>query len=231
MLKKTRRFHKSFVIIKNNMSENGEQVNNLRDSLNRWNESRSHNSQGFNEGAKTLFASWADSINERAQDVYQRLPMTQKDLTENPEPEWFSLSRTERLTLFVCFILGSIACFTICVFLFPVLAVQPRKFGLLWSMGSLLFVLAFGLLQGPVAYARHLTSRERLPFTLFFFGSCFLTIYFAAFAKSTLLTIPCAIVELVAVIYYGVSYFPFGGAGLRMVSSVGLNQARGVLRI
>lgn len=213
------------------MTENSQDVNNLRDSLNRWNESRSHNSQGFNEGAKTIFASWADSINERAQDVYQRLPLTQQDLTENPEPDWFSLSRTERLSLFVCFVLGSIACFTICVFLFPVLAVQPRKFGLLWSMGSLLFVLAFGVLQGPVAYMKHITSKDRLPFTAFFFVTCLLTIYFAAIAKSTLLTIPCAILELIAVIYYGVSYFPFGATGLRMISSVGINQARGALHI
>ena len=117
------------------------------------------------------------------------------------------------------------------MFLFPVLAVQPRKFGLLWSMGSLLFVLAFGVLQGPIAYMKHLTSRERLPFTVFFFTSCFMTIYFAAFTKSTLLTIPCAVLELIAVIYYAVSYFPFGGTGLRMISSIGVNQARGVLRI
>lgn len=213
------------------MSGNDSDVSNLRDSLNRWNESRNNHSQGFNEGAKTIFASWADSINERAQDVYQRLPLTQQDLTTNPEPEWFSLSRTERLSLFVCFVLGSVACFTICVFLFPVLAVQPRKFGLLWSMGSLLFVLAFGVLQGPIAYMKHLTSRERLPFTVFFFTSCFMTIYFAAFTKSTLLTIPCAVLELIAVIYYAVSYFPFGGTGLRMISSIGVNQARGVLRI
>ncbi|SCV01595.1 LANO_0F12530g1_1 [Lachancea nothofagi CBS 11611] len=203
----------------------------LRDSLNRWNENRTQHSQGFNEGAKTIFASWADSLNGRANDLYQRLPMTQQDLIQDQEPAWFSLSRTERLLLFVCFILGSIGCFTLCVFLLPVLAVKPRKFGLLWSMGSLLFVGAFGVLQGPVAYAKHITSRERLPFSVFFFTTCFLTIYFAAFRKSALLTIPCAVLELIAVIYYAVSYFPFGASGLRMVSSVGINQARGVLRI
>ncbi|SCU79094.1 LAMI_0A07294g1_1 [Lachancea mirantina] len=209
----------------------GEQVNSLRDSLNRWNESRAQNSQGFNEGAKTFLSSWAESINTRAQDVYQRLPMTQQDLVQDQEPSWFALSRMERLILFVCFLLGATGCFTLCVFLFPVLAVKPRKFGLLWSMGSLLFVSAFGVLQGPVAYLKHLSSKERLPFSIFFFTTCFLTIYFAAFQKSTVLTIPCAVLQLIAVIYYGISYFPFGGAGLRMISSVGINQARGALRI
>lgn len=207
------------------------QVNSLRDSLNRWNQSRSQNSQGFNESAKTLFSSWADSLNTRAQDVYQRLPMSRQDLVQDQEPSWFNLSRTERLLLFVCFLLGSIACFTICIFLFPVLAVKPRKFGLLWSMGSLLFVLAFGIFMGPIAYVKHLTSRERLPFSLFFFATCILTIYFAAIRKSTLLTIPCAVLELIALVYYAISYFPFGSTGIKVVSSVGINSARGALNI
>lgn len=211
--------------------DSGAQVNSFRDSLQRWNESRPQHSAGFNESAKTLFSSWADSFNNTAQDVYARLPMTRQDVEQDQEPSWFSLSRTERLLLFVCFILGSAACFTICIFLFPVLAVKPRKFGLLWSMGSLLFVLAFGVLMGPLAYVRHLTSKERLPFTVFFFGSCFLTIYFAAISKSTILTLPCAVLELIAVVYYAVSYFPFGGTGLRMMSYAGLNTARGALQI
>ncbi|AET41379.1 Sft2p Ecym_8084 [Eremothecium cymbalariae DBVPG len=208
-----------------------EQAGSLRDSLNRWNETRGQNSQGFNEGAQTLFSGWAESLNSRAQDVYQRLPMTRQDLTQSQEPEWFAMSRTERLALFACFILGSVGCFSICIMLFPMLAVKPRKFGLLWSMGSLLFVLAFGVLQGPVEYIKHLTSRDRLPFTLFFFTTASLTIYFAAFLKSSLLTIPCAILELVSVIYYAVSYFPFGTSGIRMFSAYGLNTARGALRI
>jgi len=98
-------------------------------------------------------------------------------------------------------------------------------------MGSLLFILAFGVLQGPVAYMKHLTSKDRLPFTVFFFSSCIGTIYFAAFMKSTVLTILFAFMEVVALIYYAISYFPFGRQGLSIISSIGLNQARGVLSI
>lgn len=216
-----------------NMSEEppSDQVNSLRDSLNRWNQTRQQNSQGFNESAKTLFSSWADSLNTRAHDIYQTLPVSRQDLVQDQEPSWFQLSRTERMVLFVCFLLGATACFTLCTFLFPVLAAKPRKFGLLWTMGSLLFVLAFGVLMGPLAYLKHLTARERLPFSMFFFATCFMTIYFAAFSKNTVLTITCALLELVAVIYYAISYFPFGATGLRMLSSAGVNSARGVLRI
>ncbi|EDO17912.1 hypothetical protein Kpol_1010p27 [Vanderwaltozyma polyspora DSM 70294] len=215
-------------------SENAEGT--LRDSLQRWYDTRSQNqtnagTSGLADSAKSMFSSWGESLNSTAQDVYQRLPMSNQDLLQSQEPSWFNLSRTERLLLFICCILGSIACFTLCVFLFPVLAIKPRKFGLLWSMGSLLFILAFGFFMGPVAYLKHLTSRERLPFTGFFFGTCFLTIYFAAIVKSSILTIPCAVLELIAVLYYGISYFPFGGTSLRMLSAFGVSTARGALNI
>lgn len=214
------------------MSDNDTQINQLRDSLSRWNQSRSQNSQAQNESIKTFFASWTESLNETASDLYQRLPISRQDLVQQEsEPSWFTLSRSERLILFVCFILGSVACFTLCVFLFPVLAIKPRKFALLWTVGTLLFIFAFGLLMGPMAYLKHLTSRDRLPFTGFFFGSCFMTLYFATIAKSTVGTIVGATLEVIAALYYTVSYFPMGAAGLRMLGNFGLNTARGALHI
>jgi hypothetical protein len=199
----------------------------LREQWNRW--SSSHNTAGtgaLNESAKTLFSGWAETLNNTANDVYNRLPMTQQDADSvaQQEPEWFTLSRFERLMGFIACLAGSAICFTICFLLFPVLAIQPRKFGLLWSFGSLLFVISFGLLQGPVAYFHHLTSAQRLPFTVFFFGSVILTIYFSAVLKSTILTLVSSIVEVFAIIYYTVSYFPFGAQGLRMATSVGARQ-------
>ena len=214
------------------------QINQLRESLSRWNRSNT-TSTTFGENARSFFNSWTDSITERANDMYQRLPMTTQDLSllsqnNNPndnEPSWFNLSRWERITLFICFLLGSIACFIICVFLFPVLAIKPRKFALLWTMGTLLFVLAFGVMMGPFKFLKHIVSRERLPFTSFFFISCFTTLYFAAIQKNTILTILCAAVELISVLYYIISYFPMGATSLRMLSSFGMNSARGALHI
>ncbi|KAH3679509.1 hypothetical protein WICPIJ_008610 [Wickerhamomyces pijperi] len=199
----------------------------LRDQWNQWTSSNT-TAQGnpMAESAKTLFSGWAETLNSGANDVYQRLPFTQQDADSiaNQEPEWFSLTRFERLMGFIACLLGSTACFTLSFVLFPVLALNPRKFGLLWSLGSLLFVISFGLLQGPVAYFKHLTSTQRLPFTCFFFGSVIATIYFSAILKSTILTLFSSVLEIIAVIYYTVSYFPFGAQGLRMATAVGARQ-------
>lgn len=48
-----------------------------------------------------------------------------------------------------------------------------------WSFGSVLFLASWAVLMGPVTYAKHLVSGPRLPFTLVYFGSIFLTLFSA----------------------------------------------------
>ena len=48
-----------------------------------------------------------------------------------------------------------------------------------WSVGSLLFLLSWAVLMGPLTYMRHLVSGPRLPFTAAYFGSITMTLYFA----------------------------------------------------
>lgn len=104
-------------------------------------------------------------------------------------------------------------------FLFPVLALKPTKFAFLWLMGSLLFVISFGILQGPNAYIKHLTSKDRILFTTVFFGSVLITLYCAAILKSAILTIVASVVELFAILYYIFSYFPFGATTVTWFTS------------
>lgn len=48
-----------------------------------------------------------------------------------------------------------------------------------WSFGSVLFLSSFAAMMGPMAYAQHLVSGSRLPFTAAYFGSIAMTIYFS----------------------------------------------------
>ncbi|TQS38761.1 hypothetical protein Golomagni_00727, partial [Golovinomyces magnicellulatus] len=56
---------------------------------------------------------------------------------------------------------------------------KPRKFAILWSLGSALFLASWAAMMGPWAYATHLLCRARLPFTAAYFGSIILTLYFS----------------------------------------------------
>ncbi|KAK3067702.1 protein transport protein sft2 [Teratosphaeriaceae sp. CCFEE 6253] len=75
--------------------------------------------------------------------------------------------------------------------------------------------------MGPLVYARHLISQERLPFTATYFGSIALTLWFALGLRSTILTLLSSIVQVAALVWYLVSYFPMGSTGLRFAASFG----------
>ena len=212
------------------MSTESENV--FRQLFRNWND-RSARNQTTQANNIPVLAEWSDYFKTGANDLYNRLPSSIQDIgaTNNNvlEPSWYNLSRIERLVGFGCCLGASILCFVLCFFMFPVLALRPRKFGLLWTGGSVLFVVSFGVLQGPYNYMCHLLSRDRIVFTVVFFSSVLLTIYSACIIKSSILTVFTSIIEILAVLYYTVSYFPFGATTLTFFTSYIMGYVGGLV--
>lgn len=141
------------------------------------------------------------------------------------ESGYLKLSRWDRIIVFGIFLVASFVCYLICIFMFPILSLKPRKFILLWTLGSIFFVVSFAFLQGAANYFNHLISGERIFFTVIYFGSIFLTMYLSLVLKSVLLSVLFAVIQLVAQLYYTVSYFPFGKRTLQFTSSVAASSA------
>ncbi|EGV64077.1 protein transport protein sft2 [Yamadazyma tenuis] len=191
----------------------------FRQQLNSWNSrGGSGSTTATSRTAVPQFSEWTDYIKNGANDLYSSLPSYRNE-NQVQEPSWFKLSNVEKIIGFVMCLAGSFLCFAISFFMFPVLALKPRKFGVLWSLGSVLFVLSFGILQGPKKYTLHLLSPGRIVFTSVFFGSVLATLYSSVILKSTILAIITAIIELFAILYYSISYFPFGASTLTFFTS------------
>ncbi|KAI9752343.1 MAG: protein transport protein sft2 [Lichina confinis] len=172
------------------------------------------------------------ALNPFASEGHVRLPTHESPGAVLPAPTrreeeegWFILSRWDRILLFAGCNIGALVCFTICFFLFPGLAAFPRKFAILWSMGSMLFLASWAALMGPRVYLQHLLSGPRLPFTAAYFGSIGLTLYFAIGLKSLLLTLFSSIIQLGCLLWYLISYFPGGSTGLRFATNYGARRA------
>ncbi|KAH9477079.1 Protein transport protein sft2 [Psilocybe cubensis] len=164
----------------------------------------------------------------------------------NEDEAWFALSRWERLLGFGGCLIGAGICFFVAFLTLPVLPLRrvltllsayhllnvisrPSKFALAFSLGSLLVMFGFSVLIGPVNHIKHLMSKERLPFSLVYFSSLGLTLYFSLGPRSWLGCVLTGAVQVFALIAYVLAYFPGGTQTLRMGGSLALRGAGSLL--
>ncbi|XP_052178389.1 protein transport protein SFT2-like [Diospyros lotus] len=101
----------------------------------------------------------------------------------------------------------------------PVMVIMPQKFALCFTIGCTLIIGSFFALKGPKYQLLHMSSKERLPFTLGFIGSMVGTVYVSMFLHSYMLSVLFSVLQVLALSYYVISYFPGGSAGLKFLSS------------
>ncbi|XP_072961955.1 protein transport protein sft2-like isoform X4 [Typha angustifolia] len=101
----------------------------------------------------------------------------------------------------------------------PVMVLSPQKFAICFTLGCAFIVGSFFALKGPRNQLAHMTSKERLPFTLGFVGSMVGTIYVSMVLHSYILSVLFSALQVLALTYYAISYFPGGSAGLKFLSS------------
>jgi hypothetical protein len=101
-------------------------------------------------------------------------------------------------------------------------ALRPQKFALSFTFGSLTFMASFGILKGPMAHLTGMISADRIVFTTIYLGSMLMTLYFtfnAGGASGYLLVLGSSGLQLVALLWYLISFLPGGSAGLSIVLS------------
>ncbi|KAA1069715.1 protein transport protein sft2 [Puccinia graminis f. sp. tritici] len=149
----------------------------------------------------------------------------------NEEEAYYALSRWERTIGFLMCTTGAMICFIISFFTLPLLAIKPRKFAVSFSLGSILFMTGFMVLQGPLQHLKHIFSRDRLPFTVSYLISLCGTLYFAIGLHSYLGTLISGLIQVVVLIVYFVAYFPGGLTTLRFMGSIGMRGASSYLPV
>lgn len=103
----------------------------------------------------------------------------------------------------------------------PFLLVKPQKFALSFTCGSLTFMGSFAILKGPYEHLASMFVADRMLFTTIYLGSMFMTLYLTCSKGGlqgyTLVMISSG-AQLVALLWYLVSFLPGGTAGLSLVS-------------
>jgi len=131
-----------------------------------------------------------------------------------------SLSKKQRIFGFMtCLILG-LFCFSFSTVYLPVIVFKARKFALLFSLGSVFVMGSFSFLWGPMNHFKHMLKRDRLPFTAVYVGTLLLTLYFAMGIQSTILTTIAASCQVIALLWFVISYIPGGQTGLKFFTKI-----------
>ncbi|KAL1465414.1 hypothetical protein WDU94_004991 [Cyamophila willieti] len=125
-----------------------------------------------------------------------------------------TLTRFQRLVGFCACLSMSSICFVLACLYMPVLVFKARKFAMLFTLGSLFFLSSFGFLWGPWTHLKHLFTREKLPFSLCYGTTLLGTLYCSMWLHSTPLTVLLAVFQVIALLWFLVSYIPGGQSGL-----------------
>jgi len=81
-------------------------------------------------------------------------------------------------------------------------------------------IFSFFFLWGPLAYLKHMFSRERLALTVVYGGTLFATLYSALHMQSTPFTVLFAVGQIVTLLWTVVSSIPGGTTGLSFFSKM-----------
>ena len=133
------------------------------------------------------------------------------------------MSYQQRFKVFVSLLIVSGIFFALAFFVgLPLITIRPQKFAISFTCGSLTFMGSFALLRGPWTHFSGMMATERLPFTTLYLGSMFGTMYCtftAGGAKGYVSVLFMSSVQLLALLWYLVTFLPGGTQGLKVLTT------------
>lgn len=131
-----------------------------------------------------------------------------------------TLNRTQRMLGFgVCFLMGMLLSM-----LSPYFILRPVKLATSLTLGNALSIGSMMFLMGPAKQCQSMMDSKRRTATLIYMGSLVLTLLAAFLVKSRLLCLVCIVVQYSALLWYSLSYIPYGQSMLLRVLPFGTNQ-------
>ncbi|KAB2044534.1 hypothetical protein E1A91_D01G102800v1 [Gossypium mustelinum] len=202
-----------------NEEERGKEGSSL---LSDWNSYAA--SKEAEEGTTTVFGfdleSAARSANDTVTGTFNVVSKGVRDLPGNLQSATSSVPSGKAFIYFGLFLAAGVFFVFIAFTMFlPVMVLMPQKFAICFTLGCGFIIGSFFALRGPKNQLAHMSSKERLPFTLGFIGSMVGTMYVSMVLHSYILSVLFSVVQVLALAYYAVSYFPGGSAGLKFLTS------------
>ncbi|EKX41792.1 hypothetical protein GUITHDRAFT_112211 [Guillardia theta CCMP2712] len=124
--------------------------------------------------------------------------------------EAMTLSYKKRLIGFGICLLSGIFFTFLSTLMLPLIVIKPHKFAVAYSLGNLLMMLSTIFLVGPKKQCQNMWTGHRAMASIAYFGSMVGTIYAAMGLRIYILVIIFVGIQFAALIWYSLSYIPFG---------------------
>ncbi|XP_004139775.1 protein transport protein SFT2 [Cucumis sativus] len=188
-----------------------------------WNsyaESQAADDSTFNLGIGLDLESAVRSANETVSGTFSVVSKGVRELPGNFQSATSNVPSGKALMYFGLFLATGVFFIFIAFTMFlPVMVLMPQKFAICFTLGCCFIIGSFFALKGPKNQLAHMFSKERLPFTVIFIGSMLGTLYVSMGLHSYILSVFFSVLQVLALAYYAVSYFPGGSTGMKFLSS------------
>ena len=176
-------------------------------------------STGVMGSVKNIFASSSSKAGVVQQDEESQGLMSWASSKISGSVEDMSSTKDRFTTFAILAVLGGLCMMFAFTFL-PFVIISPHKFALLFTLGSALMLASFSFLRGHMAFIKHLSSMDRLPFSGSYLVSLVGTLYCSMVMGSYLLTLIFSVIQVIALLYFLVSYIPGGVSALTFMGSM-----------
>lgn len=183
----------------------------------------SHTKTSANPQAKPATSSWLPTFVTSSPLLNGASPSLATSTPLTATQEWLEtlgLTRTQRYTAFGICIVAAIFLFFLAMFHLPFVVIRPAKFVVPYCMGSMFILVSFGFLHGFVSYSKHLMSKKKIVYSIWFIMATIATLHVALSLKSYILTVIMALVQMAGMLTFIISYVPGGSSGISFMSSM-----------
>jgi len=104
------------------------------------------------------------------------------------------------------------------LFFLPFVLITPQKFVSFFSIGSIITLSSFIFIYGTSGYCAMLFSYERRLFSVIYITSVLVGFYYAFIQEFYLISLICAILQMITLIIFTLSFIPGGEGGISFVT-------------
>ncbi len=158
------------------------------------------------------------------------IPSNNKSCLEKTKNFFISTIQVETsyLRFGIFFITGIIITIISLLFL-PLIIISPKKFTLLFALGTFVCISSFIFYFGTNKFFDILFNKDRILFTIIYLSGFFGCLFFPTFfGKNYFLILVFSGLEMISTLFFILTFLPGGYSSIKMLSNLILSQIRGI---